>query len=956
MQFNDIKTSQNYDIIFRSLKLMSNKPASLEEAIKAASLIREVDVSDPMEWLEDHLSNTDESDELFHEFGMALRLWDRIIEAEWIRKTEAISLERRNLIYRKLKISPKLITLFNDRIPVFVESDTPLVIAEGHTPWYFEERRRNRFYWEGYLRYLRVNKRWPTDSLAALDESTDRIIERLSDPSTDAAYQAKGLVIGYVQSGKTANFTGVIAKAADAGYRLIIVLAGTLDILREQTQRRMDKELLGQELVFEDYEQAQDWKDFNTHGGRPSELGSFDWERLTGPEGDYRSLQHAIAALNFRCRDTSRPFYRRENISYEPVRLVVIKKNPTVISNLAKDLGRIRAKLEQVPALIVDDESDQASINTLNPEKHDAKKRTATNREITGLLKQLPRAQYLGYTATPFANVLINPDDPMDLFPRDFIISLPRPSGYMGVADFYDLNEVPEGYASNKKAFVRDIRGDDEDPKNLQTAIDSFILSGAIKLYRNDKSKAGIRHRHHTMLIHQSVRRSDHAQLADKVKRIFKNGAYQGGKGRKRLEELFNKEFIPVSAVRGSDEPMAKRFAELEPYIGTCLQNVYGNKPVRIVNGERRDETPNFESGPIWSILVGGAKLSRGYTIEGLTVSYYRRVSKASDTLMQMGRWFGYRQGYKDLVRLYIGRAEDIGTFKSPFDIFEAFKAICLDEEEFRDEIRKYIDQGLRPIEVPPLVPSHLTALMPTSRNKMYNAKIVFKNYSEKYIERTVAPTRAQDAVYNEKQALTFLSRLQLQHRSLAGYDTKGSRQEFAAYVAIAPNNDVIDFIKSYRWENRAQVLQHEIQFLLGAKGDPEIESWIIIAPQLKQSSEYWPKNKNKNVPKMTVSMRTRIDKRFGVYSEPVHVNAAKYFAGINVGPLKPTADMRKDRRSKAAVMLFYPVCDSKDKFVSMGFTMQLPKNHINKQISWVVHRKGAAGKPEPVVVQKAVK
>jgi len=945
--------SRNTDIILRTLGVLGSKPGPLLAAIKNTAASREVDVSKPLHWLEKYLPSADESDELFHEFGMVLRNWDRITDAEWAKDTEALSAERRDRIYRKLGLSRQLGAVFNERIPVFVESDTPLVIAEEHTPWYSDERRRKRFYWEGYLRYLRINKRWPTDSLAALDESTDKIVERLSDPCSEAAYQVKGLVVGYVQSGKTANFTGVVAKAADAGYRLIIVLAGTLDILREQTQRRIDKELLGQELVSDDYRHDQEWSDFNIHGDRPSELGSFDWERLTGPEGDYRSLHHAIAALNFRYRDSGKPFYRMENLGFEPVRLVVIKKNPKVISRLATDLGRIRAKLEQVPSLIVDDESDQASINTLNPEKHAVSERTATNRAITGLLKQLPRAQYLGYTATPFANVLINPDDSMDLFPRDFIISLPRPAGYMGVADFYDLNGLPAGYASNEKSFVRDIRGGDEEPGNLQAAIDSFILSGAIKLYRSYKSKAGIRHRHHTMLIHQSVRRSDHAQLAEKVKRLFENGGYQGGKGLKRLETLYGKDYVPVSAVKGIGEPIAKRFAELEPFIGTCLQNIRRNMPVRIVNGDRKDDTPNFESGPVWSILIGGAKLSRGYTVEGLTVSYYRRVSAASDTLMQMGRWFGYRPGYRDLVRLYIGRAEEASASGSPFDIYEAFKAICLDEEEFREEIRKYLDEGLRPIEVPPLVPSHLPALLPTARNKMYNAEITFKNYSEKYVERTVAPTKSSDAVHNEKLALEFLSRLKMQHRSLAGFDTKDHRQEYGAYVGTARTDDVVAFLESYRWENKARVMQHEIEYLKGAKGDPEISSWIVIAPQLKKGLGQWPERKHDSVPSMTVYLRSRIDKRFGVYSEPVHVNTAKYFSGIDVGSMKPTNDMQKFRKNGLAAMLFYPVRDNGDKFITMGFTLQLPKNHIKKKILWTVRRKGEDGKPVPVVVDK---
>ena len=221
---------------------------------------------------------------------------------------------------------------------------------------------------------------------------------------------------------------------------------------------------------------------------------SFDWERLTGSKDDYRRLKRGIAALEFRRYDSSKPFYDTANLHRERARLLVVKKTPMVLDKLIKDLRIVAARvdLKSVLALIVDDESDQASINTIDRSRSSQQSdidRTRTNRCIVELLKLLPRAQYVGYTATPFANVFIDPDDAEDLFPADYILSLPRPQGYMGMAEFYDDAPAKDGdYTSNEKAYVRFVEGTDDQPNNLPAAIDAYILSGAIKLYRTHVS------------------------------------------------------------------------------------------------------------------------------------------------------------------------------------------------------------------------------------------------------------------------------------------------------------------------------------------------------------------------------------------------------------------------------------------------------------------------------------
>src|SRR5260221_7440243 len=249
------------------------------------------------------------------------------------------------------------------------------------------------------------------------------VVERLSDPTAEAAYQAKGLVVGYVQSGKTANFSGVIAKAADAGYKLIIVLAVTLDVMRSQAERRVDKDMIGRELLDRNYITDADWDRFLGHGAKPSELGSFDWYRLTGPESDYKKLGRGVDALKFEANDPTKPLWHKDNIFLAGTRIAIVKKNSKILERLLSDLrllsrGRIGSPLDQIPALIIDDESDQASINTKKaPSDVATQDRNAANAAIVDLLRCLPRAQYIGYTATAFANVFVDPNSEEDIFP-----------------------------------------------------------------------------------------------------------------------------------------------------------------------------------------------------------------------------------------------------------------------------------------------------------------------------------------------------------------------------------------------------------------------------------------------------------------------------------------------------------------------------------------------------------
>lgn len=934
----------------RALELLRNaSPRNLEEAMEVAARFNDIVLPRaPLSVLVAHLRECGPNDLSLHNLTLAVQSWDHD-DSDWASGTAAHSPERRQLILGRLGFTDQQQQIINDRVPRFTDTDLPTVIAEEHQEWYKERKKTIRdFYWDQYVRQLLPPRgKWTREAVSVLDLSTDDVVERLSDPTRSAIYPVKGLVMGYVQSGKTSHFSGLIAKAADAGYRLIIVLAGTLDLLRRQTQRRIDKEIVGVELLGkEEYGHDSDWNQFVSHGGLPSQMGAFDWERLTNKDDDYKTLSKHLTVLEFRPSERAKPFNHPDNLRTASAKLAVIKKVPSRLNKLCDDLEKLRelrSRLEHVPTLVIDDESDQASINTVDQSKPGKNgTRTGTNQAIVRLLSLLPRAQYVGYTATPFANVFIDPDDAADLFPKDFIVSLPRPSGYMGVADFFDFGKEfdKQDYRGNKNAFVRAVEGDNKAPENLPKAIDSFVLAGAIKLFREAADPDRFGFRHHTMLVHHSAAQVVHESDRELVADIFRDGArYQTKAGSDALRNLFEKDFAQVSAVRAASDPFPRSFDELRHYISLCLTRICSGKAVRIVNGEgrNRDDTPDFDASPVWAILVGGTKLSRGYTVEGLTVSYYRRPAGAGDTLMQMGRWFGFRAGYQDLVRLFVGRKEPKG--RSVIDLYEAFRALCLDEEALRGDLRKYALEGIKPRQVPPLVRQHLPQLPPTARNKMFNAEIKSRDFAGEWTEKTLAPTETALARKNREALESLLNSMQLGSPERVEFRNRdGEKRAFSAYFGVADGADVLTFLRAYKWAEGKQPVALETSYIedeLSHGGN--LSRWHLVIPQASALKKTETLGRAR-VP-ISIIERSRVSTtRFGVYSEPRHRDAAEALAGRQ--PIDEETDVLSPRmKSPGPVLVLYLVRDRNDpeSGVSVGFGIQYPGQKRSRAIEWSV-------------------
>jgi len=881
-------------------------------------------------------------DTLLTALGLQVHKWDaEPVTTEWTEGTPASTSARRDLICDKLGLDSAGAAALLGKRPVFV--DSTVVITAPWKRWYDAQGvDSHAFYWPHYRDYLLKEREWPEDNVTALDLATSRIVERLSDPTRIEAHQAKGLVVGYVQSGKTANFTGVIAKALDAGYRLVIVMTGTIEMLRAQTQRRIDMEMVGRQNIVGDlnpeqalaanldYQEDRDWKD-----GRFVDLGTDPIEseilRLTTHKHDYQKQFKNLKIERF---DMSKPLYDPTNLFGTGARLVITKKNSYVLQKLVTDLEANKKAFAEIPVLVIDDESDQASVNTVNPEKVKAAKvegikieeRRAINKRIAAMLDLMPRAQYVGYTATPFANVFVDPSDEEDIYPKDFVIGLTRPPGYVGVEDFHDLDDIPPPLTfanSNFAAYVRDLvaseREDDADERDaeLGRALDMFVLTGACKLYRAAQPGQP-EFRHHTMLVHESVKKAHQKDLAATVQTLWTAAAFSTPTGLKRLRALYESDVLPVSAVRRETAaPVLPKFDDLRPWLAEAIGRIteHNNNPVLVVNSdtEIQQQQLDFDRYSTWRVLVGGAKLSRGFTVEGLTITYFRRAVTMSDSLTQMGRWFGFREGYRDLVRLFIDRDAKFG--RQRVDLYKAFEAVALDEAAFREQLAIYAEwDGDKPRVLPsqifPLVSQHLPWLKPTARGKMFNAAL--EEQSDQLLSPAGYPNHVDEQFANLDRWRPFL----------ATWDTDiafpaGGQTNLRAFTGTIDAGSFIDLIAKMKWmyyygDQSVRPKLNYYRRLLTMHPSP-LKDLLIVMPQPGDKLEHIANVGNRKVINRDRRARgTNIVPKFGEISDPKHRTLVQPLLGPHPPAGKPLADLWSPTRG---VVLAYLVREQHPKF-----------------------------------------
>jgi hypothetical protein len=581
-----------------------------------------------------------------------------------------------------------------------ISMDIGTAITEEYQPWLPGRKPEiDPYYWDRFYAYLKLEG-WSPPVVNTLDQVTDDILGLLGDPARSGAWERRGLVMGDVQSGKTATYTALTCKAADAGYRLIILLTGTLENLRRQTQERLDAGFVG--LDSSGWLVARERRTSEVGVGKinPSRMGVV----FTSRTRDFNT--NLVNQLNLRIRDMKEPI------------LLVVKKHKRILENLENWLRAYNVGPSgsiDTPMLLIDDEADNASVNT----NSEAQNPTAINERIRALLRLFTRNNYIGFTATPFANIFIDPDtaDEMrgnDLFPRDFIYALEAPTNYVGAQaifgdapQFNHLREI-EDAESVFPASHRSTSRIDGLPTSLYEALRTFILSNAIRDLRGEGSS------HRSMLVNVSRFTNVQDQVAQLLDLELRQ-IQQDIRNYSRLpvnEALRNQNILQLRQTWEQEFADAgQEWQEVQPaLVGAALPIV-----VRSVNqrtgAASLDFASNRQSG-LRIVAVGGNSLSRGLTLEGLCTSYFFRNTQMYDTLLQMGRWFGYRLGYEDLCRVWLTD-----------EAIHWYAHIANATEELRKEIRRMQATGLTPKDFGLRVRAHPDSLIVTARNKMRTAR-----------------------------------------------------------------------------------------------------------------------------------------------------------------------------------------------------------------------------------------
>ncbi len=678
-------------------------------------------------------------------------------------------------------------------------------LALPFTPWLNSRTGEiDWHYWQRYQEFLIHQRQLAPEVVAEIDKDTDRIVGYLEDPAKIGHWDRRGMVMGHVQSGKTGNYIGVATKAADAGYRVVIIMAGVQNRLRDQTQQRVDEGFVG----------------YDTGAG----IGASG--RISVGVGRSSSSPRQPTTFTTTIRDFHRNVAEQVGIPIknllEPV-VFVIKKNPHTLRNLIEWLRthnahHLHSSTIVEPMLLIDDEADNASINI----KHHIEQVSTINGLIRELLTLFDRSAYVGYTATPFANIFIDPSsaDAMvedDLFPRDFIVSLNAPSNYFGASAVFWPNgvEIVKEVDDHRDTLPMSHKQDHKVtalPPSLYDAIRTFLLAKAIRAARDHLGT------HHSMLVNVSrfvavqrqVRNAIHAFVTLVQASVRVHGS------------------LPDDEAVQDPELAALRKTFHEHFANSCGLNWEGVREhlVEAVEGvevvEINSRSPDSlkyadyaDSG--WAVIaVGGLSLSRGLTLEGLSVSYVLRRSMMYDTLFQMGRWFGYRDRYDDLCRVWM-----------PEEARGWYEHIAESIEELRQELVRMESARATPREFGLKVRSHPDALVVTARNKMGSGQrqLVKISLANTFIETTVLYRDAAASQVN-LAAVHRLAEWFHVHGTGVAHATPVSEGRLWCNVPVAVIDDFLLAYKNHPGSLKSQT-EPVRSYIRGRDG--ELEQWDVL-------------------------------------------------------------------------------------------------------------------------------
>ncbi|MFF0266867.1 Z1 domain-containing protein [Kribbella sp. NPDC004536] len=843
---------------------------------------------------------------------------------------------------------------------VFQERSVALVDSDGHEPWLPEAKNDRAWdFWERYRRYLEDVANLPRWVVRRLDQSSDEVLSQLEDPRRPGPWRRQGLVIGQVQSGKTGQYIGLAAKSVDAGYRFIVVLAGIHNDLRSQTQLRIDEGLLG----FDTQHQSRSNEDGRS---RAIGAGAMPFAKkldIASPTSSAEKGDFGLAtakAINF-------------PLGSFPV-VLVVKKHYRILDYLRNWVLDVHGTevddgekvVKDLPLFIIDDEADNASINTSRDPEADP---TKTNAAIRKLIKSFDRAAYVGYTATPFANIYIDPDVDhgvagKDLFPSSFIRSLPSPSNYLGPERVFGL-EVDDEEEEDVEPLplVRHVddadawlpgqhksgdRPGDQLPQSLRDAVFSFVLACAARRARGQTKV------HNSMLVHvtrfTAVQTLVRDQVDDHLRFIVDMIRDRHGKGphvRAELQSLWERDFVPTTIKFPADEAERLTWEQVFDEILPALRKIQ----VKTVNGASKDALDYYENrrNGLSVIAIGGQKLSRGLTLDGLTVSYYLRVSKTYDTLLQMGRWFGYRPGYEDVCRLYTTPALE-----------DAYIEVTAATDELRREVEEMAALSLTPKEFGLKVRASSLGLTVTAANKMRQGTKILLSYSGEGPETVIFKLANKTVNSNFKALETLIRRLDEVAEPIVG-----DGRDYVLWGGVAPEV-VAEFLASYETDRMAQRVRPRLiaKYVEQCAKVGELSDWTVgLVGSTKSMTQ-------RDIGGHTVGLVTRkaINDGFrteGRYTirrvlsppdelldlDDMQVAAAREAAAKaaeqqeKASPPKTPAGphIRRQRRTSQALLLIYPIelpqsADGKATIPLVGFQASFPHSEYQSKTEYIAN------------------
>lgn len=677
------------------------------------------------------------------------------------------------------------------------------VITKDHRPWLADKRPGIDFYyWNRLRKYYLETGALPSHVLATLDSDTDEILDQCGDPKDERYGAVRGMVMGNVQSGKTTNYSALICKAADAGYRVIILLAGITNSLRSQTQERLDDTFIGKVSMFGAVaQQSLPIQSYAVTRRIPSYGTSRVADFSVGRDGIYFGLA-----------------------GHQEPMIFITKKNKAILERLAEWIDKqAETGGYDLPLLLIDDEADNASINTAsNP-----KLTTAINGIIRQILSRFPRAAYVGYTATPFANIFIDPEttedmETDDLFPGNFIKALDPPTNYAGSHRIFreggDLRKRMVRIIDDYRALLplKHKSGDvvSEIPDSLRHAIRVFCVTRAIRVLQ------GKRTAHCSMMINVSRFNAIQDQVVGLVYKYLSDI-----KDATAVHASLPPDEIDDEVMDDLRASFLKEFGdsglEWNELLGALDDGVQSIE-VRTINmrGGKLDYSLHKSQG-LHVIAVGGLALSRGLTLEGLTVSYLLRNASASDTLMQMARWFGFRPGYEEYCRLYL-----------PQMSFDHYEFVDDATEELRSEVKRMQAARRTPRDFGLKVRQSPLAIRVTAANKMRTAKLltIAQSYSARHIEGFALPNDQAIGSQNRSEVTNFLLALGNPIEKEKGYIRWS-----------ATGQDVLALLRRFRFSEHPDlsVISDTSLFedYIGDRLNDELKTWDVVLP-MRQSGD----------------------------------------------------------------------------------------------------------------------